>query len=119
MHELPITKSLYNSVLRKARSVNAAHVNRVVIEMGILHEYIPEIIQKYWDYIAKGDIAEGAKIEIKLLDAAVICGNCGLEYTVSREQMQDVHCPECGFQYGSMIRGNELKILGIEIVKNK
>lgn len=38
--------------------------------MGILRDYIPEIIQKYWDYIVKGGIAEndGKTLIIKKID---------------------------------------------------
>ena len=28
------------------------------MQIGVLRDYIPEIMQKYWDYIVKGGIAE-------------------------------------------------------------
>jgi len=119
MHELPITKSIFRSVVSKAESAGAVSVRRVVLEAGILRDYIPEMVQKYWDYISKGSIAEGAKIEMRELDAVAKCGNCGNEYTITRETINDAHCPACGYRYGRLLSGNELHIVGIEIERNK
>jgi len=115
MHELPITKSIFRLVESKAESVGASSVTKVVLEIGILRDYIPEIVQKYWDYISKGTIAEGSVIEIRDIDAIAACGNCGNEYTITRETISDAHCPACGFKYGRLLAGNELHIVGIEI----
>ena len=117
MHELPMTKSIFRSVVTKAESVGATGVNRVVLEIGILRDFIPEIVQKYWDFIAPGSIAQGACIEIIELDAEAICGRCSTAYTITKAHLMDAHCPHCGYEYGTMIRGNELRIKGIEIVR--
>jgi|GEM_PF-1886317 len=113
-----MTKSIYKTVLRRAEAVDAVAVNRVVLEIGILRDFIPEIVQKYWDYIAVDGIAKGAKIEIRELDARVACGQCGQEYDVGREQIQDPRCPSCGYAWGTLLAGNELRIAGIEIERN-
>jgi len=115
MHELPITTSIFRSVVGKAESVGASSVNRVVLEIGILRDYVPEIVQKYWDYISKGSIAEGSVIEIREIDAIAACGCCGNEYNITRETITDAHCPACGYRYGKILAGNELHIVGIEI----
>jgi len=119
MHELPITKSIFRSVMNKAESVGASSVNKVVLEIGILRDYIPEIVQKYWDYISKGTIAEGSVIEIHEMNAVAACGSCGNEYTITRETIGDAHCPACGFRYGRLLSGSELRIVGIEIERKQ
>lgn len=118
MHELPITKSIFKTVVAKASEVGATKVTRVVLEIGILRDYVPEIVQKYWDYIAPGSIAEGAKIEVKEIDVVARCGRCGNEYTITKGHIADAHCPVCGFERGQLIAGEEFRIKGIEIVKD-
>ena len=46
MHELPFTKSIYNAVMKKASEVGAKRVVMVALEVGVLRDYIPEIVQK-------------------------------------------------------------------------
>lgn len=118
MHELPFTKGIYRSVMKKAESVNAIGINRVVLEIGVLHDFIPEFVQKYWDFISRGTIAEGSLVEIRWKNADVQCGSCKTIYEVGKEEMNDPKCPNCGYEFGSMLTGNELRIVGIEIVKD-
>lgn len=118
MHELPITKSIFKTVVSRAEKAGASHVNKVVLEIGILRDFVPSMVQKYWDYIAPGTIAEGAKVEIIDIDAAAQCGRCGNEYTITRERVADAKCPVCGHEGGRLIGGDELRIKGIEIVKH-
>ena len=118
MHELPLTKSIFHTVIQKATAAGAIAVRRVVLEIGILRDFIPEIVQKYWDYIAPGSMAEGAKIEIREVNARAVCGRCGKEYTITRETIQSVGCPACGYVYGRLTGGSELRIVGIEIERD-
>lgn len=115
MHELPFTTGIYKSVMHKAESVGARKVNRVVLEIGVLHDFIPEFVQHYWDFISRGTIAEGSKVEIRWKNATLICGQCKTQYEVGKEEMLDPHCPSCGYEYGNTLTGNELRIVGIEI----
>jgi len=117
MHELPFTKGIYKSVIRKAESVNASHVNRVVLEIGALHDFVPEFVQKYWNFVSRGSIAEGSTVEIRFKNAVIMCGECNTQFEVSHEQLNEARCPSCGCEYGTTISGNELRIVGIEIVK--
>lgn len=117
MHELPFTTGIHKSVIRKATSVGATHVNRVVLEIGVLHDFIPEFVQKYWDFISRGTLTEGSLVEIRWKNATVMCGRCMTQYEVDKQQMQDPICPSCGYEYGNTLSGNEMRIVGIEIVR--
>jgi len=119
MHELPITKSIFKTVVSRAEEAGAKSVRRVVLEIGILRDFIPEIIQKYWDYISKGSIAEGSKIEIREIEASAKCGKCGGVYRIGKNSISDAHCPECGYRFGELVSGSELRILGIEIERER
>lgn len=117
MHELPITKSVYKTVIARAEGAGASKVTKVVLEIGVLRDFIPEFVQKYWDYIAKDSIAEGAAIEIRSVGASAKCGKCACVYNLDKENFTDSKCPRCGYEYGSLVTGSELSIIGIEIEK--
>lgn len=119
MHELPITKSIFKTVVERAKAENATEVRRVVLEVGVLRDFIPAIVQKYWDYISPGSVAQGSVIEIREVNATAVCGKCGSEYTIGRENIHNACCPSCGYRYGTLVSGSELRIVGIEIVRNK
>ena len=68
-----------------------------------------------WDYIAKGDIAEGSTIEIETIPATVSCRDCGTIYEVDVSDIANANCPECGCPTGKLVTGRELRIVGIEI----
>jgi len=115
MHELPIIKSVFKTVSAKAEEAGAKSVTRVVLEVGILRDFIPEFVEKYWAYITPGTIAEGSVIEIKEVGASAKCGQCGHIYRFTKDQVSNVWCPHCGYAGGKLLSGSELKIRGIEI----
>jgi len=116
MHELPLAKSIYRSVMKKADECGATAVVRVVIEAGELREYVELILQKYWDYVSRGSLAEGAKIELITLPATVRCGECGKVYGLNIDDLESSRCPDCGFDRGDLLTGRELRIKGMEII---
>jgi len=116
MHELPLAKSIYRSVMKKAEECGATSVVRVVIEAGELREYVELILQRYWDYVSRGSLAEGARIELITLPATVRCGACGRVYGITVEDLENSRCPDCGFDRGELLTGRELRIKGMEIL---
>lgn len=117
MHELPLVKSIYNSVVKHAETNNAKKVTKVVLEIGVLRDFVPEIIQKYWDYISKGSITEGSLIIVDEIPASAECGKCHTLYPIDMNDVINSKCPICGYDSGTLITGKELKIRGIEIEK--
>jgi len=118
MHELPITKSIFKTVVSRASAEGATAVTRVVLEIGILRDFVPEIVQKYWDYIAPGTIAEGAVIEIRELDAVARCVRCENVYNITKGHIAEARCPQCGYERGELLSGDSLRIVGIEIKRS-
>lgn len=62
MHELSITKYVVDNVTAKANELNATKVCKVKLKVGRYYDYVPEIIQLYFDTLAEGTVAEGAVI---------------------------------------------------------
>ena len=65
MHELSVTESILNIVLKHAQENGAEKVLTIGLKIGELSELVGECIQHYFDYLSKGTIAEGAVLEIE------------------------------------------------------
>ncbi len=115
MHELPITKSIFASVIKHAEQNGAKTVEKVCLEVGELREFIEEIVQKYWDYISRGSIAEHARVEITTIPITARCGMCDTVYGIDVLAISESICPKCGHESGELLTGRELRIRGIEI----
>lgn len=115
MHELPLVKSIYKSVISFAEKNNVKKITRVVLEIGVVRDFIPEIVQKYWDYVSKDGISEGSIVEIISIPATARCGKCGTVYPIDTTNLIKSKCPKCKFDRGNLVTGDELKIKGIEV----
>ena len=115
MHELPIIKSVFKCVYEKATEAGANKVERVVLEVGELREFVESFVQKYWDYVSAGTLCEGAGVEIINIPARAKCEKCGTEYEIDTDDLINSNCPECGCETGELISGRELRIRGIEV----
>jgi len=115
LHELPFAKSIFKAVIAKAEENDAKAVTMVALEVGVLRDFVPQIVQKYWEYVTKGSIAEGSVIEMKEIAATAECRDCKNIYQIDVKNITATRCPQCGCDMGKLLTGRELKILGIEI----
>lgn len=115
MHELPIIKTIYKTVIKYAKDNNAEKVINVYLEIGVLRDFVPELLKKYWNYITEGDIAEGSNLLIREIPAVARCKKCKTEYQIDLNNIVNSNCPKCGCDTGELIKGRELYIYGIQI----
>jgi hydrogenase nickel incorporation protein HypA/HybF len=115
MHELPITESILKIVLKHAQMNNASQVMSVSLQIGKLSDIEDEWIQRYFDYLSKGTIAEGAKLKIERMPAMVKCDACANIYEADIQRIGDLACPACGEKQGTLISGREYHIKDMEV----
>ena len=65
MHELAITQSILDISLQAAQAQHAQRIRAIRLTVGPFSGVVPECVQMYLDVLAKGTIAEGAKIEAR------------------------------------------------------
>jgi hydrogenase nickel incorporation protein HypA/HybF len=112
MHELPITQSICNLAVQEAQRVGAQRVCTIHIKMGEYTDYVPVIIQEYFNVVSEGTLAEGAQLEITRIPAVIRCKDCGGE---SRMQQFRLRCPQCGSRNTELITGKEFYIDSMEV----
>jgi hydrogenase nickel incorporation protein HypA/HybF len=115
MHELPITESILNIVLKHARMNNAQKVMTIHLQIGKLTDLQDEWLQRYFDYLSKGTLAEGAKLNIERMPVTVQCNTCQVSYEADVAQMGELVCPACGGNSGTLLSGRDYHIKSMEV----
>lgn len=115
MHEMVVVKQVLSLAIGYAQENNAKKVDKIYLNHGELRDYIDELVQRYFDYISKGTIAEGAKIILNKVPASVEC-ECGALTKIDRGNIFDLVCPQCGSSKLKIVTGLEFFINGIEII---
>jgi hydrogenase nickel incorporation protein HypA/HybF len=112
MHELPVTQNLLEIALRHAQDSNAKRILGLNIVIGQLATIVDDSVQFYWDLIAEGTIAEGAKLTFCRIPIELLCQACGRQYTPGPD---DFNCPECQSSNVKIVTGKEFYLESIEV----
>ncbi|OGP83624.1 MAG: hypothetical protein A2Z08_10960 [Deltaproteobacteria bacterium RBG_16_54_11] len=116
MHELPVTESILNIVLRHAPAGSVNRIVRIFLEVGELSELEDEWIQRYFDYLSKGTIAEKAELVIHRIPITFQCDACANVFEITRDALQDMHCSECGGTECKLVSGKGYYIKNMEVI---
>ena len=115
MHELPITESILKIVLRHAEGQSVRKVVTIRLQIGRLSDLEDEWIQRYFDYLSEGTIAEGAKLKIERTPVMMHCSACSTSYEAQTARIGDLVCPSCGAGGGTLLSGREYYIKEMEV----
>jgi hydrogenase nickel incorporation protein HypA/HybF len=112
MHELSVTQSLLNIALEHAGKANAKRVTDLNIVIGDLASMVDDSIQFYWEIIAKGTIAEQAKLNFRRVPAELECQTCFATYHPTERELA---CPKCNSVNTRIIAGEEFALESIDV----
>ncbi len=115
MHELPITESILKIVLKHAEMSGVRKVITIHLQIGRLSDLEDDWIQRYFDYLSKGTVAEGAKLKIERTPVVMRCGACSASYETDIAKMGDPVCPSCGEKSGTLLSGREYTVKEMEV----
>ncbi len=116
MHELPVIQSLFDLCVRHANANNAKGIISVTLQIGEASDLQEEWIQRYFDYLSKGTMAEGASLIIERVPLVVRCRECSEEFHVDLRKSKRVLCPECGGTKFEYVSGREYQVDRMEII---
>ncbi len=109
MHELGVTEAILGIVLRHA---GQARVRRVTVTVGEWTGYVGDSIELFWQELARGTPAEGARLEFRFEPATLRCRACA---TVFPANGSNLECPQCGALGGDPAGGQDCTVDSIEI----
>jgi hydrogenase nickel incorporation protein HypA/HybF len=116
MHELAVTESILNIVLKNAKASQAKKVVSVGLRIGEMTDLQDEWVQRYFDYLSKSTIAEGAALKIERSPVVFRCHDCGEPFKVNIHEIKDFACPKCGGEKVSFVSGREFIIKDLEVL---
>jgi hydrogenase nickel incorporation protein HypA/HybF len=113
MHELAVTQSILEIVLRHAEAAGADRILSVNLVIGELTGFVDDSIQFYFDFLSKDTPAQDAQLIFERIPPRARCQECGTDYTPPNSRLWT--CPECGALGGDVIAGREFSVASIEI----
>lgn len=112
MHELAICQSLMNQVESIAAERNAQSVTTIIIGMGPLSGVEAQLLKNAYPIASAGTVAENAELIIEYLPIRVSCSQCGCESDALPNKLV---CKECGDWRTTLISGDELILMRVEL----
>lgn len=112
MHELSIAAALVEQLESALQREHALKVLTVTLGVGRLSGVEPEALDLAFPVAAEGTAAQGARLVINVVAAAVQCEDCG-----QRAAIEDVYpiCPGCGSLSVSIVSGRDLILKSVEM----
>ena len=116
MHELAVTESILNVVLRHAGQNGVRRVLGIALRIGELSDLEDTWLQRYFDYLSKDTLAAGARLHIERVPVVFRCEPCRHDFPVNVREMDQVRCPRCGGERMTLVSGREYFIKNIEVI---
>jgi hydrogenase nickel incorporation protein HypA/HybF len=115
MHELAVTKSILKLALDHTAQNGGSEVVSIRLAIGEMRNLEEAWIQRYFDYISKGTLAEKAVIKVRKIPVVFLCKDCRHEFSVNLKEDKKMLCSHCGsFEY-DMMTGRELIVEQLEV----
>ena len=112
MHELAVTQNVLEIALRHARQAGAGRITTIHLVVGQLSSIVDDSVSFYWDFVARGTLAEGARLEFRRLEARFTCQACGHAFPPQGDRWS---CPACESEQVRVTAGEEFYVEAIEI----
>lgn len=112
MHEMSLAEGVLQAIEQSAATHGFSRVKTVWLEIGTLSAVEPEAMRFCFDAVVRGTLAEGAKLEILLVEGRGCCATCGK--TVPVRNRYDP-CPLCDGYAVVPTDGMQMRVKELEV----
>jgi hydrogenase nickel incorporation protein HypA/HybF len=110
MHELSLSGAIVNTVVKHAAG---RPVSVVSMRIGALRQVVPDTLEFYFEFVSRGTVCEGARLEQELIPARLRCVSCEREWEID---MPIFMCPDCCSSGSVQVAsGEEFEVESIEV----
>ncbi len=109
MHELSLSSAI---IATAAKHADGRRVSVVTLRVGRLRQVVPETLEFYFEFVARGTVCEGARLEQEVVEARLRCDPCGAEWEIDTPAFR---CPDCGRSEVAIVAGSEFEVESIEV----
>jgi len=111
VHESPLARQILRAVLERAGAAGVERVRRVHGWIAECESLSPDSIACHFAALAAGTPAEGAVLDLRLVQVQARCERCGAGYRPMRPLFL---CPECGSGAATLLGPTGIGIDAIE-----
>jgi hydrogenase nickel incorporation protein HypA/HybF len=112
MHEMSLTEGVVEILAEEGRKQGFSRVKTVWLEIGVLSGVEPQAMEFCFDVVARGTLAEGAKLEIVRTPGEGYCLDCEAKVALAERFGA---CPDCGRYHVQMTSGDEMRVKELEV----
>jgi len=112
MHEVSLMENIIALVEDQRRLAPFGRVRVIRLQLGALGPAEPDCLRFCFDAVARGTIAEGARLDIVMVAAQARCPAC---QRIARMEDRFDACPFCAHPERHMIIGGELRLAELEV----
>lgn len=116
MHELSVVGEIIRIVTEHASLYRKSRVERIDLVIGKLTGHCVEMLQYYFDILAKGTDLEGARLHAHYIKPVFTCPECGFTFEKNGASFA---CPACRTTADLKDRGREFYIDAIVVGKTR
>lgn len=109
MHELSLSSAVVNTAVKHA---GGRQVTLVSLRVGQLRQVVPDTLEFYFEFVARGTLCEGARLEQEVVEARLACRDCQLEWSI---EIPAFRCPSCTGSNVHVASGDEFEVESIEV----
>jgi hydrogenase nickel incorporation protein HypA/HybF len=109
MHELSLSSAIVNTAAKHARGRRVVVVR---LRVGKLRQVIPDTLEFYFEFVARGTVCEAATLEQEVIEVRLRCHGCGHEWDI---EIPAFRCPQCAGSDVEIAAGNEFEVEEIEV----
>jgi hydrogenase nickel incorporation protein HypA/HybF len=109
VHELSLSSAI---IATAAKHAAGRPVSVVSLRVGALRQVVPDTLEFYFEFVARGGVCEGARLEQEIVPARLRCERCVAEWELD---LPDFRCPTCGGAENAIVSGNEFEVESIEV----
>jgi len=115
MHELSVTQNILEIALDFALRHQAKKIREIHLKIGEITDFDDDWIQRYFDFVSKGTIAEGAKLRISRIPAQLQCNRCSFIFPLEKSTW-NTQCPSCSSKDCRLTSGREFRVESLEVI---
>ena len=112
MHEMALAESIVELVRDQASRDAFARVRTIRLSIGVLSHVEPRALEFGFDVVAKGTVAQGARLAIERPAGTGWCTDCSETIDVAARGDE---CPRCGGHKWMLTGGDEMRVVELEV----
>ena len=120
MHEMSLVRPLIQIIQEEAEAAGVEKVTAVHLVIGEGRDIVLHLLESMFQFMARGTVAENAKVVVQHVPYMVKCNQCGTEFHLEVMQPEKWVCPSChAYKDYKQVSGNEFYISKLEAPARK